>query len=656
MVKKHIKILTLFLVLLCCFMGTVCATEDLSSNALQGNLEDALILNEVVDDARDTASLSEDKANQNSLGALSDEYGIEEGDEIGNENIKNILGDNAQHDVIYVNISKDDDGSYRNDNVKGQSWEDSYNSINGLSHAISRIKDNGIIYIAGSDPDSSAEWRNSYLRTVTFIGENRNDTIFNYKFRSVNLGNVVITYINMTIHLNKTDSNGTLSIVDLSGNNTFINCTFIDSPIFFTTPSSGAINSSLKFYNCHFINSSRLNDGKMSAYVLTTISSNSVEFHECLFENLTYGSVFYTNASQYEGVYIYNSTFINCNVNGIVDISGDEDIGYSKCRIEDCIYDFDAHAGIVSTEGHTHNYINATEKIVPVDIVVDISSSEKGVVVIKLTNGTDPISGANIKYSVNGGDEQTNFTDEDGKFTISGLNGEVFIAVSYEGNESFNPITGSKTFNFTDEPLTNGTNGTDEGGENNQIVLTKLAAPQLKAVYNIDKYFVITLKDADGNVLSNKKISVKLGSIIKILTTDSKGHTNFNVAALVPNTYTAVVRFEGDDDYAASSVKSIVVVSKANVKIIAKAKSFKVHAKAKNLTATLKDNKGKLMKNIKLVLKVGKKTYVSKTNKKGVANFKVKLNKKGKYIGLFKFAGNKYFKSLSKKVKITIKK
>ena len=187
MVKKHIKILTLFLVLLCCFMGTVCATEDLSSNALQSNLEGALILNEVVDDASNSASLSEDKANQNSLGALSDEeYGIVEEDEIGNENIKNILGDNAQHDVIYVNISKDDDGSYRNDNVKGQSWEDSYNSINGLSHAISHIKNNGIIYIAGSSPDSTAEWRNSYMRTITFIGENRNDTIFNYRFRSAN--------------------------------------------------------------------------------------------------------------------------------------------------------------------------------------------------------------------------------------------------------------------------------------------------------------------------------------------------------------------------------------------------------------------------------------------------------------------------------------
>ena len=62
------------------------------------------------------------------------------------------------------------------------------------------------------------------------------------------------------------------------------------------------------------------------------------------------------------------------------------------------------------------------------------------------------------------------------------------------------------------------------------------------------------------------------------------------------------------------------------------------------------------MKKTKLTLKIGKKTYKATTNSKGVATFKVKLTKKGKYTGTVKFAGNKYFKALSKKVKITVKK
>ena len=62
------------------------------------------------------------------------------------------------------------------------------------------------------------------------------------------------------------------------------------------------------------------------------------------------------------------------------------------------------------------------------------------------------------------------------------------------------------------------------------------------------------------------------------------------------------------------------------------------------------------MKKVKLTLKIGKKTYTGTTNSKGVATFKVKLSKKGKYTGTVKFAGSKYFKAATKKIKITVKK
>ena len=63
------------------------------------------------------------------------------------------------------------------------------------------------------------------------------------------------------------------------------------------------------------------------------------------------------------------------------------------------------------------------------------------------------------------------------------------------------------------------------------------------------------------------------------------------------------------------------------------------------------------MKKVKLTLKVGKKTYKATTNSKGKATFKItKLTKKGKYTAKVKFAGNKYYKALSKKAKITVKK
>ena len=62
------------------------------------------------------------------------------------------------------------------------------------------------------------------------------------------------------------------------------------------------------------------------------------------------------------------------------------------------------------------------------------------------------------------------------------------------------------------------------------------------------------------------------------------------------------------------------------------------------------------MKNKKVSLKVKGKTYYAKTNYKGKAIFKItKLNKRGKYTAIVKFAGDNYFKGKTVKPKIRIR-
>ena len=62
------------------------------------------------------------------------------------------------------------------------------------------------------------------------------------------------------------------------------------------------------------------------------------------------------------------------------------------------------------------------------------------------------------------------------------------------------------------------------------------------------------------------------------------------------------------------------------------------------------------MKNTKVKITVNKKTYTAKTNKKGVATFKLtKLTKQGKYTAVVKFAGNKYYNAKTVKPKIIVK-
>ena len=185
---------------------------------------------------------------------------------------------------------------------------------------------------------------------------------------------------------------------------------------------------------------------------------------------------------------------------------------------------------------------------------------------------------------------------------------------------------------------------------------TNLTAPTVTATYNVNKYLVITLKDARGNILVNKKVSVKVESISKTLTTNSKGQVSVLVSGLVPKTYYASINFAEDSNYVKSSASAKVVVKKATPKLTAKAKTFKVKVKTKKYTITLKNNKGKVMKNTKVTLKVKGKTYKAKTNSKGVATFKItNLKKKGKFRAVVKYAGSKYYNKVTKKLRITIK-
>ena len=96
-------------------------------------------------------------------------------------------------------------------------------------------------------------------------------------------------------------------------------------------------------------------------------------------------------------------------------------------------------------------------------------------------------------------------------------------------------------------------------------------------------------------------------------------------------------------------------MNKQATKAVFKAKTFKVKAKTKKVSFTLKDAKGKTIKGKKITVKVNGKTYTAKTNAKGVATVKVKLTKKGKYTAVAKFAGDTTYKAISKKAVITIK-
>lgn len=187
-------------------------------------------------------------------------------------------------------------------------------------------------------------------------------------------------------------------------------------------------------------------------------------------------------------------------------------------------------------------------------------------------------------------------------------------------------------------------------------IASKLIASKVTATYGVSKNLVVTLKDGKGNIIKGKKVTIKVGTISKTLKTNDKGQVSVTVSSLVPKTYTATIRFAGDDNYAKSSKTVTVVVKKASPKINAAKKTFKRTAKSKYYSITLKNNKNKAMNKYKVSIKVNGKTYSATTNSKGIAKFNLKnLKKKGSFKATITYAGNKYYNKVTKTVYIVIK-
>ena len=165
----------------------------------------------------------------------------------------------------------------------------------------------------------------------------------------------------------------------------------------------------------------------------------------------------------------------------------------------------------------------------------------------------------------------------------------------------------------------------------------------------------LTLKDANGKVISNATVKVVINSKTYSATTDADGIAKVSVKYAKAGTYYATAYYPGDNTYKSTIAKGKVVVTKKASKITAPKKTFKVKTKTKKVTVKLTSGKT-VLKNKKVTLKVNGKTYTAKTNKKGIATLKItKLTKKGTFKYTVKFAGDNAYKAITKNGKIIVK-
>ena len=219
------------------------------------------------------------------------------------------------------------------------------------------------------------------------------------------------------------------------------------------------------------------------------------------------------------------------------------------------------------------------------------------------------------------------------------------------GGALYNGVSVDNAFDANSAYSGNDTSGT---AFKSGVIIT---ASKVETVYNVGKNLIVKLMDSKGNALSKKTVYVNLNGKTYKEVTDAGGQARISSYNLAPKTYTAAVTFNGDDNYVKECVKAKVVVKKATPKLTAKAKTFRLKDSAKKFTATLKNNKNKAMKNVKITLKVNGKTYSAKTNSKGQAVFKLsRLAKKGTFKATVKYAGSKCYNAKSVEAKISVKK
>ncbi len=173
----------------------------------------------------------------------------------------------------------------------------------------------------------------------------------------------------------------------------------------------------------------------------------------------------------------------------------------------------------------------------------------------------------------------------------------------------------------------------------------------IEQVYSGNTVFKATILESNKTVEAGKNVIFTINNKDYIERTNANGTATLSIN-LPAGTYYIYTEYNND-----IIAKNQIVIKKAASKITASAKTYKSKTKTKKYTITLKNNKGKAIKNAKVTLKVKGKTYTAKTNANGKATFKItKLTKTGKHSATVKFAGNGYYKAVTKTVKITVKK
>ena len=265
----------------------------------------------------------------------------------------------------------------------------------------------------------------------------------------------------------------------------------------------------------------------------------------------------------------------------------------------------------------------------------------------------NPVSNVEVTYVV-GNETATVKTAADGSFTIHAKNKEV-VSLSYAGNDSLEGVNISIKVDVASESRLGSKFNVTEG-----ISIKTYAVDTPAGEIGQTNLFLLT--DSNGNPIANASVQFAYKTVILNRTTDENGIVFIGINTQVAQEALCAMSYLGDEKHNATFVAFSYDIQKKPITITASAKTYKTSAKTKKYTVTLKtqkcnsrDGKVYLSAGKKVTLKINGKTYTAKINAKGQATFNLKITKRGKFLTIIKFSGDKTYAAASKSVKISIK-
>ena len=190
------------------------------------------------------------------------------------------------------------------------------------------------------------------------------------------------------------------------------------------------------------------------------------------------------------------------------------------------------------------NTIDCTFGSKSLTLTARYDSVSKNIVATVKDEDGKAVSGIKVGFAIDGVKYATTDANGQAKYSTSGLaNKKYSVTVMAYGDEIYddsNKVT--VTFDLSK-------------------IKTTLTAPNVVTTYNSGKNLVATLKDANGKAISGAKVTIKLGTTTKTLTTNSNGQVSMTTNGLAPNIYTATITFAGDNTYDSSSTTAKVTIN-----------------------------------------------------------------------------------------------